>query len=191
MVFPFLRHAASLAIKRIFLGLCIYEASSIIPSGIKLLFDIFSLLQFSDSWRSCHSSNSFSNSPFFILLYHPEPTSSTKVMSAFWVMHPAKIGIKRGENMAEKAILEISDGYKIEEKSYIVDCETACRILTSDKQRKFTYAKKRGENVELTQHIILRTPNARLSAICKRLADAELFKNSKDSEKCHQAMVRR
>ena len=64
-------------------------------------------------------------SPFFILLYHPEPTSSTKVMSAFWVMHPAKIGIKRGENMAEKAILEIPDGYKIEEKSYIVDRETA------------------------------------------------------------------
>ena len=110
-------------------------------------------------------------------------------MSAFWVMHPAKIGIKRGENMAEKAILEISDGYKIEEKSYIVDCETACRILTSDKQRKFTSAKKRGEKVELTPR--LRTPNARLSAIYKRLADAELFKNSKDSEKCHQAMVRR
>ena len=76
-------------------------------------------------------------------------------MSAFWVMHPAKIGIKRGENMAEKAILEIPDGYKIEEKSYIVDCETACRILTSDKQRKFTSAKKCGENVELTQHIII------------------------------------
>lgn len=57
--------------------------------------------------------------------------------------------------MAEKAILEISDGYKIEEKSYIVDCETACRILTSDKQRKFTSAKKRGEKVELTQHIII------------------------------------
>ena len=47
--------------------------------------------------------------------------------------------------MAAKAILEIPDGYKIEEKSYIVDRETACRILTSDKQRKFTYAKKRGE----------------------------------------------
>lgn len=57
--------------------------------------------------------------------------------------------------MAAKAILEIPDGYKIEEKSYIVDRETACRILTSDKQRKFTYAKKRGENVELTQHIII------------------------------------
>ena len=57
--------------------------------------------------------------------------------------------------MAEKAILEIPDGYKIEEKSYIVGRETACRILTSDKQRKFTYAKKRGENVELTQHIII------------------------------------
>ena len=57
--------------------------------------------------------------------------------------------------MAEKAILEIPDGYKIEEKSYIVDRETACRILTSDKQRKFTSAKKRGENVELTQHIII------------------------------------
>lgn len=57
--------------------------------------------------------------------------------------------------MAEKAILEIPDGYKIEEKSYIVDCETACRILTSDKQRKFTSAKKCGENVELTQHIII------------------------------------
>ena len=55
--------------------------------------------------------------------------------------------------MAEKAILEIPDGYKIEEKSYIVDRETACRILTSDKQRKFTYAKKLGEKVELTQHI--------------------------------------
>ena len=65
---------------------------------------------------------------------------STKVMSAFWVMHPAKIGIKRGENMAEKAILEIPDGYKIEEKSYIVDRETAYRILTSDKQRRFTSA---------------------------------------------------
>lgn len=76
-------------------------------------------------------------------------------MSAFWVMHPAKIGIKRGENMAEKAILEIPDGYKIEEKSYIVDRETACRILTSDKQRKFTYAKKRGKSVELMQHIII------------------------------------
>ena len=57
--------------------------------------------------------------------------------------------------MAEKAILEIPDGYKIEEKSYIVDRETACRILTSDKQRKFTYAKKCGEKVELTQHIII------------------------------------
>lgn len=57
--------------------------------------------------------------------------------------------------MAEKAILEIPDGYKIEEKSYIVDRETACRILTSDKQRKFTYAKKLGEKVELTQHIII------------------------------------
>lgn len=57
--------------------------------------------------------------------------------------------------MAEKAILEIPDGYKIEEKSYIVDCETACRILASDKQRKFTYAKKHGKNVELTQHIII------------------------------------
>ena len=80
---------------------------------------------------------------------------STKVMSAFWVMCFAKIRIERGENMAEKAILEISDGYKIEKKSYIVDRETACRILTSDKQRKFTYGKKRGENVELTQHIII------------------------------------
>lgn len=49
--------------------------------------------------------------------------------------------------MAEKSILEIPDGYKIEEKSYIVDRETACRILTSDKQRKFTYAKKLGEKV--------------------------------------------
>lgn len=76
-------------------------------------------------------------------------------MSAFWVMCFAKIRIERGENMAEKAILEIPDGYKIEEKSYIVDCETACRILASDKQRKFTYAKKHGENVELTQHIII------------------------------------
>ncbi len=57
--------------------------------------------------------------------------------------------------MAEKSILEIPDGYKIEEKSYIVDRETACRILASDKQRKFTYARKRGENVELTQHIII------------------------------------
>ena len=57
--------------------------------------------------------------------------------------------------MAEKAILEIPDGYKIEEKSYIVDRETACRILTSDKQRKFTYAKKRGKSVELMQHIII------------------------------------
>lgn len=57
--------------------------------------------------------------------------------------------------MAEKAILEIPDGYKIEEKSYIVDRETAYRILTSDKQKKFTSAKKRGENVELTQHIII------------------------------------
>lgn len=53
----------------------------------------------------------------------------------------AKIRIKRGENMAEKAILEIPDGYKIEKKAYIVDRETACRILTSDKQRKFTSAK--------------------------------------------------
>ena len=57
--------------------------------------------------------------------------------------------------MAKKSILEIPDGYKIEEKSYIVDRETACRILTSDKQRKFTYAKKLGEKVELTQHIII------------------------------------
>lgn len=76
-------------------------------------------------------------------------------MSAFWVMCFAKIRIERGENMAEKSILEIPDGYKIEEKSYIVDRETACRILTSDKQRKFTYAKKLGEKVELTQHIII------------------------------------
>lgn len=57
--------------------------------------------------------------------------------------------------MAAKAILEIPDGYKIEEKSYIVDRETACRILTSDKQIKFTYAKKLGKKVELTQHIII------------------------------------
>ena len=57
--------------------------------------------------------------------------------------------------MAAKAILEIPDRYKIEEKSYIVDRETACRILTSDKQRKFTYAQKLGEKVELIRHIII------------------------------------
>ena len=57
--------------------------------------------------------------------------------------------------MSVKAIFEIPNGFKIEKSSNIVDCETACCILSTKKQRRYTYAKRSGANIMLVQHMII------------------------------------